>query len=159
MVLLKVSGKETPGVGLAEDHHLVQTHPPDAPGQTLRTYNLSGAPGGGEDLLDAQVRDAPLKAIARPDLEVSEPVCGHRLLGKDFPELLCRSLGHWVFGHIEMEDFPSVKASRLEKSPTTASLEHNEGIPIGMSSLWTIGLQERRIKTSSPGSGSQGLPE
>ncbi len=40
MVLLKVTGKEPPWVGLAEDHHLVQTHPPDAPCQTLRTCNL-----------------------------------------------------------------------------------------------------------------------
>ena len=33
MVVVKVAGQEVPEVGLAEDNHMVQTLPPDAPDQ------------------------------------------------------------------------------------------------------------------------------
>ena len=63
MIILEVVGQEALEVALVEAHHLIQAFPLDAPDQALGNRILPRAPRGGEDLLDAQVHDAPLRSL------------------------------------------------------------------------------------------------
>jgi hypothetical protein len=57
---VEVAGKHTPEVAFAENHHLIQALPPDAPDHPLGIGILPRTPRRGQDLIDAQVRHAAL---------------------------------------------------------------------------------------------------
>jgi len=87
MVIVKIAGQEAPQVGLAEDHHLIQTLPPDTPNHSLGTRILPGALWGGQDLVDVQVRGTSLKACAIRGIPVPEQILRGRVPGEGLDEL------------------------------------------------------------------------
>ena len=81
MVGVRIAGPEAPEVALVEDHHPIQTLPPDAPDHPLGIGILPGAPRGGQDLVDAQVRHAALKPRAIHGIAIAKQVLGRGLPG------------------------------------------------------------------------------
>ena len=81
MVVVRIAGQEAPEVALAENHHLIQALPPDAPDHPLGIGILPRTPRRGQDLIDAQVRHVALKPRAIHGIAIAKQVLGRGLPG------------------------------------------------------------------------------
>jgi hypothetical protein len=126
MVVAEVTGQKAPEVALAEDHHMIQAFPPDAPDHPLGIRILPGTPRAGEHLLDVQARDAPLKPLTIHGIEVAEQVLGCRIPGKGLDELLRHPQEHQHIASERQHDSPQMQALAInpigENAPPSGPL-------------------------------------
>jgi hypothetical protein len=98
----------SPEVPFAEDDHVVEAFPADAPDQAFAVWVLPGRSRGDPDLLDSHGVYDPLELLAVDAVAVAEKESWGGVPRERFADLLPRPVCGRMRGHVEVKDAPAI---------------------------------------------------
>lgn len=102
-------------MALVEHDDMVETFAPDRTDHPFGEGVLPRRARRNHDFLDAHALDAISECPAVDSVTISNHESRRFVEGKSLDDLLCRSLGRWMRGHVEVDDLAAVAAKHQKR--------------------------------------------
>jgi hypothetical protein len=108
VIVQEVAGQDAAEVSLAEDEHVIQALAPDRTDEPLREGVLPRAGGRGQDFPDTHTLHALPERGTVGVVTIAQEIGRRGVVGEGVHDLLGRPVRGRVFGHVEVDDAPSM---------------------------------------------------
>ena len=114
MVVIEIRGQESLEMPLVEHDHVVDKFSTYCPDYAFRIGILPWRRRCGDDLVSTQTFDLPRNALTVDAVAVSNQITRRGIKRKRLDQLLCCPLRRRMFGHVEVNNSPSIVGKHNE---------------------------------------------